>query len=261
MDLHKLCDEVALISREVAAWIAQQRVQLAEIESKSLNNLVSFVDKGAEEQFVVRLSALLPSAGFIAEEGTGERSSGEYNWIIDPLDGTTNFLHQLPLWCTSVALMHNDILVLGVIADHNHGEVFTAVRGGGAFCNGKPIRTSSTQQLRDALLGTGFPYHDFGRQEAYLRLLGKVTRSTRGVRRPGSAALDLAYVACGRFDGFYEYRLNPWDVAAGILIVREAGGRVTEFYADGDPVFGDDIIATNGHIHTEFQALVAQFQV
>lgn len=261
MDLHKLCDEVAVISRDIAAWIAEQRVQAVDIEAKSLNNLVSYVDKGAEEQFVTRLSALLPGSGFIAEEGTGERSSGEYNWIIDPLDGTTNFLHQLPIWCTSVALMRNEQLVLGVIADHNHNEVFTAVLGGGAFCNGKPISVSRTTQLGDSLLGTGFPYHDFGRQEAYLQLLGEVTRSTRGVRRPGSAALDLAYVACGRFDGFYEYRLNPWDVAAGILLVREAGGRVTEFYGEGDPVFGDDIIATNQHIHAEFQALVAQFQV
>jgi myo-inositol-1(or 4)-monophosphatase len=259
MELKQLCEEVIEISREVAHWISQQRVTAGEIESKSLNSLVSFVDKGAERMFVERLSALLPEAGFIAEEGTGKPSDGGFNWIIDPLDGTTNYLHGVPIWCTSVALLHNDTLQLGVICDVNLGEVFSAYHGGGARLNGRAMACSTTPALADALLGTGFPYHDFNRQAAYLSLLGEFTQKTRGIRRPGSAALDLAYVACGRFDGFYEYALQPWDVAAGILIVRESGGRVSGFDGLSDPLFGNDLLATNGVLHDPMSETIRRF--
>lgn len=256
MDLRQLHDQVVDLSQQVAQWIKSQRVTSTEIELKSLNNLVSFVDKQAEQQFVDGLSALLPEAGFIAEEGTGSPSSGGLNWIIDPLDGTTNYLHGVPVWCTSVALIQDNELLLGVICDPNYGETFSAYKGSGAFLNGSPIRCSAAQKLSDALLGTGFPYDDFGRQEAYMKLLAKLTRETRGLRRPGSAAMDLAYVACGRFDGFYEYGLNPWDVAAGTLIVREAGGLVSAFRPDGDPLFDEEIVATNTAIHDELNGLI-----
>lgn len=249
-------DQVIALSEQVAHWIKNQRVSSAEIESKSLNNLVSFVDKQSEKQFVEGLSKLVPEAGFIAEEGTGTPSFEGLNWIIDPLDGTTNYLHGVPVWCTSVALIQNNELLLGVICDPNHGEIFSAYKGSGAFLNGSPIRCSAALKLSDSLLGTGFPYDDFGRQEAYMKLLTKLTRETRGLRRPGSAALDLAYVACGRFDGFYEYGLNPWDVAAGVLIVREAGGLVSAFRPDGDPLFDEEIMATNATIHHELRAVI-----
>lgn len=261
MDLHQLLIDVSRLSREVAEWIAAQRVNASDIESKALNNLVSFVDKGAEKQFVEGLTQLLPGSGFIAEEGTGAPVEGGYNWIIDPLDGTTNYLHGVPMWCTSVALEHRGELLLGVICDVNHNELYTASKGGGSFLNGKPIRVSATSELKSALIGTGFPYYDFGRQEAYLKLLGELTRTTRGIRRPGSAALDLAYVACGRFDAFYEYALHPWDVAAGILIVREAGGRVTGFRDATDPLSGDDIVAGNQHVARELQTVMGNFML
>lgn len=248
MDLNRLLEQVTELSQSVAEWIKTQRVTADQVETKSLNSLVSFVDKEAEKRFVDGLKVILPEAGFIAEEGSGSAVPDGYNWIIDPLDGTTNFLHGVPMWCTSVALVKGHQLLLGVICEPNLNETFTALAGGGARCNGKPIHCSVTSELRDALLGTGFPYHDFGRQSAYLELLGDLTRSTRGIRRPGSAALDLAYVACGRFDGFYEYALHPWDVAAGILLVREAGGWVSGFHPHGDPLFGDDIVAANTSI-------------
>lgn len=259
MDLHRLLNEVSRLSLDVANWIAAQRVNAADIESKALNNLVSFVDKGAEQQFVDGLSKLIPGCGFIAEEGTGAAVEDGYNWIIDPLDGTTNYLHGVPMWCTSVALEHRGELLLGVICDVNHKELYTAMKGGGSFLNGKAIRVSGTEALKSALIGTGFPYYDFGRQEAYLKLLGELTRTTRGIRRPGSAALDLAYVACGRFDAFYEYALHPWDVAAGILLVREAGGRVTGFRDETDPLSGEDIVAGNPAVAEELQELIAKF--
>jgi myo-inositol-1(or 4)-monophosphatase len=261
MDLHQLLNDVSHLSKEVATWIAAQRVHANDIESKALNNLVSFVDKGAEQQFVDGLSKLLPESGFIAEEGTGTAIEGGYNWIIDPLDGTTNYLHGVPMWCTSVALEHRGELLLGVICDVNHSELYTASKGGGSFLNGKSIRVSATSELKSALIGTGFPYYDFGRQEAYLKLLGELTRTTRGIRRPGSAALDLAYVACGRFDAFYEYALHPWDVAAGILLVREAGGRVTGFRDETNPLSGEDIIAGNQRVALELQAVIGKFML
>lgn len=257
MQLQPLLDKVIQLSLEVAEWIAEQRVSAKDIELKSLNNLVSYVDKQAEQKFVSGLSELIPDAGFIAEEGTGTANRSGYNWIIDPLDGTTNYLHGLPMWCTSVALIKDGILQLGVICDPNHNEVYSALTGGGAFRNGDRISCSEATHLTQSLLGTGFPYDDFGRQKAYMELLTYLTRNTRGIRRPGSAALDLAYVACGRFDGFYEYALNPWDVAAGILLVREAGGVVSGFSKNGDPIFGDDLIASNKFIYHELQEIVS----
>lgn len=256
MDLPLLHDQVIALSQQVADWIKNQRVASDEIESKSLNNLVSYVDKQAERQFVDELSKLLPEAGFIAEEGTGNSSPNGLNWVIDPLDGTTNYLHGVPVWCTSVALIQGNELLLGVICDPNYGETFSAYKGSGARLNGAPIRCSAAQSLSDSLLGTGFPYDDFGRQEAYMTLLTKLTRETRGIRRPGSAAMDLAYVACGRFDGFYEYGLNPWDVAAGALIVREAGGVVSAFRPDGDPIFDEEMLATCSGIHVELRSTI-----
>ncbi len=257
MQLQPLLDKVIQLSLEVAEWIAEQRVSAKDIELKSLNNLVSYVDKQAEQKFVSGLSELLPEAGFIAEEGTGTANRIGYNWIIDPLDGTTNYLHGVPMWCTSAALIKDGILQLGVICDPNRNEVYSALTGGGAFRNGDRISCSEATHLTQSLLGTGFPYDDFGRQKAYMELLTYLTRNTRGIRRPGSAALDLAYVACGRFDGFYEYALNPWDVAAGILLVREAGGVVSGFSKNGDPIFGDDLIASNKFIYHELQEIIS----
>ncbi|WP_306644090.1 inositol monophosphatase family protein [Sanyastnella coralliicola] len=256
LPLRQLLDALVDLSKETGQWMLQQQVNPEQIETKTLNNFVSFVDKGAEERFVTGLQKLLPEAGFIAEEGTGTPSESGLNWIIDPLDGTTNFLHQFPVWCTSVALIDKDELQLGVIYDPNRNECYTAIKGEGAFLNGEPIVVTKKTALKDCLLATGFPYDDFGRQAEYLGLLGVLTQGTRGIRRLGSAALDLAYVACGRCDLFYEYSLNPWDVAAGALIVKEAGGTVTGFKEGDDPIFGDDILASNTSTHEEMLGVI-----
>lgn len=259
MQLLPLRDDVIELSKSIGQWMLRQQVSSDEIEAKSLNNLVSYVDKESERRFVDALRALLPGAGFIAEEGTGKPVDGGLNWIIDPLDGTTNFLHQLPCWCTSVALHGPDGLLLGVIYDPNRDVCFSAVKGGGAFCNGEALQVSAKTRLADSLLATGFPYDDFSRQEGYMQLFAELMRSSRGLRRLGSAALDLAYVARGTFDVFYEYGLNPWDVAAGILIVEESGGKVSGFADDADPIFSEELIASNGNVHQEMQELAVRF--
>lgn len=220
---------------------------------------MSRADREAEHMFVQALEALLPEAGYIAEEGTQTRRGREYNWIIDPLDGTTNYLYGIPCYCTSVALRQMDTLVLGVIYDPVHDECFSAFKGGGAHLNDRRIHVSEQDDLNKALMATGFPYDNHGMQAAYLELLAAVNAHTRGIRRLGSAALDMAYVACGRFDAFYEYGLHPWDCAAGTLLIEEAGGKVTDFNGGGDYLFGHTLLSSNTLLHSDLQALTEPF--
>jgi myo-inositol-1(or 4)-monophosphatase len=258
--LPQLTTEVIALSKSIGSWMkAQTDVHEEMAEVKSENNLVTYVDKESERRFVEGLSALLPEAGFVAEEGTGERNASGLNWVIDPLDGTTNFVHGMPVWCTSIGLCDGITPILGVIYDPNTDECFSAYQGGGAFLNGKPIRVSQVNTVQQSLLATGFPYDDFGREEAYIELFRKLIRGTRGLRRLGSAALDMAWTACGRVEGFYEYGLNPWDVAAGAIIVQEAGGIVTEFNGGDDFVFGEDLVCTNGHTHDEMLRIIQTY--
>ncbi len=261
MDLKILCNKVEEISREVGSYIIEERINFTEekVEEKSFNNLVSYVDKTAEEKFISKLAKLVPEAGFIAEESESLKPADEWNWVIDPLDGTTNFIFNIPMYCTSVALLKNNELQLGVIYDPNHKEMFSAWKNGGAYLNGKSIHVSNKSDLIRSLIATGFPYDDFNRAEEYLKLLGSLISKTKGIRRLGSAALDLAYVACGRFDAFYEYGLNPWDVAAGALIVAEAGGKVSGFNEKDDYIFGKDILASNTKVHQELQSEIHHF--
>ncbi len=258
--LQQLTEHVAALCREVAVFISTEALRFTEasVESKSLNNLVSYVDKGAEQRLVDGLAKLLPQAGFIAEEGTGSRVQG-LNWIIDPLDGTTNFVHGVPCYCISIGLHDGEHMLVGVVHEVTRNECFTAWKGGGASLNGKPIRVSTRTALIESLLATGFPYDDFGREAQYMDLLRSLMRNSRGIRRLGSAAADLAYVACGRFEAFYEYGLNPWDVAAGALLVEEAGGRVTDFRGSGEWLFGEEIVASNGAIHNELIGPIGKF--
>ena len=252
MQLQQLTSDVASLSKEVATFIRKEAKSFSQdkVESKSFNNLVSYVDKTAEELFVTGLSKILPEAGFIAEEGTGEPKEG-LNWIIDPLDGTTNFIHGIPTYCTSVALVDGQELLAAVIVEVNQNECFTAYKNGGARLNDQVIKVSEKATLQNGLLATGFPYDDFEKETAYLKLLNDLMHSSRGIRRLGSAAADLAYVACGRFEAFYEYGLNPWDVAAGILIVQEAGGQVSDFGNGDSYLFGEELVASNGKVHIE----------
>ncbi|MFZ1331512.1 MAG: inositol monophosphatase family protein [Flavobacteriales bacterium] len=252
MDLKKLTEQVEALCIEVAVFIRDEAGKLTEagVSTKSANNLVTHVDHTAEDRLVEALEKILPNAGFIAEEGSGERGEG-LNWIIDPLDGTTNFVHGVPCYCISIALVDGTEPLLGVVHEVTRNERFTAWKGGGAYMNGEPIKVSARKKLEDSLLATGFPYDDFGYESEYMDLLRELMHRTRGIRRLGSAAADLAYVACGRFEAFYEYGLNSWDVAAGVLLVREAGGKVSGFQPSKDPVFDEEIVATNSSVHDE----------
>lgn len=246
-DLKSLLQSVEEISRKTGQYLVHERTQFngKTIEQKGINNLVSHVDKEAEKQFVTALSEILPEAGFIAEEGTGQAIEGGLNWVVDPLDGTTNFIHNIPFFCTSVALVQDRKPLLGVIFDPVHNEMFAAAGEEPARLNGETIHVSTTEALQNMLIVTGFPYEDKGLLQCNLQTIGDLTRESRSVRRMGSAALDMCYVACGRFDGFYEYGLNAWDVAAGTCIVRNAGGLVGDFYGLGDPLFDGSIIAAS----------------
>lgn len=245
MTPEKIIKPTIELIKQVGNFIQQESLvfQSSSIEKKGFNDLVSYVDKQAEKQLVDGLAKILPEAGFIAEEGTSSVRAEEYNWIIDPLDGTTNFTHGLPIYAISVALMQNEEIVLGVVHEVNRQECFHAINGGKAYCNDQEIKVSSVYQLGDSLLATGFPYYDFEQMDKYLQILNQFMQSTHGLRRMGSAAVDLAYVACGRFEGFFEYNLNSWDVAAGAFIVQQAGGKVTDFSGGIDYIFGREILA------------------
>lgn len=221
------------------------------ITKKGRIDLVTETDIAVERFLKKQLAGLLPEADFLAEETDKHTEPGELTWIIDPLDGTTNFAHGLPFVANSVALWSRDAVVAGVVNLPLMDEFFWAVRGKGAWLGGERIRVSSAPALSESILATGFPYDTETYLENILTFLGRFLRTTQGVRRPGAAALDLAYVACGRYDGFYEYGLNAWDTAAGLLLVEEAGGRVTRYDEQLDYRLGDvDILATNGLIHS-----------
>ncbi|HHM21120.1 MAG TPA: inositol monophosphatase [Bacteroidetes bacterium] len=256
--LEHICLESCKIIKEVGTFIKTQqgKVSNQQIELKGLNSLVSYVDKTAERQLVAQLKKLLPGAFFLTEEETVEQKKGKYQWIIDPLDGTTNFLHQLPCYAVSVALQADGKTVVGIVYEPNNKECFYAWKEGGAFLNGQPVRCSSNNDLANTLIATGFPYHDFKRVETYTSILKYLMKNTRGIRRWGAAAVDLAYVACGRFDAFYEYGLNPWDVAAGAFIVEEAGGKVADFSGGPGFLFGREIIAANNGVFEKILQIV-----
>jgi myo-inositol-1(or 4)-monophosphatase len=232
------------------------KVGVEKIETKALNSLVSYVDKTAERMLVAGLSELLPGSTFLTEEETVEQSTGEFQWIIDPLDGTTNFLHQLPCFAVSVALRQNEEIVLGIVYEVNRHECFYAWKNGGAWLNGSRIHTAATTSLADSLVATGFPYRDFDTMHRYIETLQFLMKNTRGLRRYGAAAVDLAYVSCGRFDSFFEYGLAAWDVAAGILLVQEAGGRVSDFKGGDDYLFGGRLLATAPGVYEEMLGAV-----
>lgn len=252
-DFKDICIQAKSIIEKTGEFIQQElgKVSASEVETKALNSLVSYVDKTAEEQLVAGLSQLLPEAVFLTEEATVKSAEGHYRWIIDPLDGTTNFLHQLPFFSISVALQQAGQTVVGIVLEVNRKECFYAWKDGGAFLNGHSIRTREITDFSESLIATGFPYYDYSRQQEFLKVLEHFMNTTRGIRRFGSAALDLAYVACGRFDLFFEYSLNAWDVAAGAFLVKEAGGKVSDFAGGSQYLFGREILASAKGLHTQ----------
>ena len=238
-------------------------LDLLTVTSKGPKDFVSEVDREAERQIVETLLAAYPDHAILAEEGTakGANADAENVWIIDPLDGTTNFLHGFPQYCVSIALAHRGQITQGVIYDPCRNDLFTATRGRGAFLNDRRIRVSRRTHLRDCLIGTGFPFRDGSYLDTYLKMMKTMIESTAGLRRPGAAALDLAYVAAGFYDGFWEVGLNPWDVAAGSLLIQEAGGLIGDLSGEGDFLHGGQVIAASPKIFAQMVTALAPFRL
>lgn len=257
MDLNALHEELAECAKVTGAFIASERknISLNDAKFKGLNDMVTEVDLESEKRITNFLKKLLPGADIIGEEGKYENTGSKYKWIIDPLDGTTNYIHGIPAYAISIALCENDEPILGVVHDPERVECFTAIKGKGAFLNNEKIGVSKSGSLDKCLMATGFPVTIFDKTTLLLKITESFIRETHGVRRIGSAALDLAYVACGRFEGFFEYNLNAWDVAAGALLVQEAGGIVSDFQGGDQFLFGKQILAGNS-CHSEMLTLI-----
>ena len=238
-------------AREAGKFLSESvgRVRTIETKKGEERNLVSEIDRGSEERIIRMIRSRYPTHEILAEESGGSTATAEYKWIIDPLDGTTNFLHGLPIFSVTIAIEHRGEIVAGVVYDPNQDELFTAEKGSGAFLNGTRLHVTSTARLIDSLIVTGFPYDIAGNPDHAVEHFVNFLMEARGIRRLGSAALDLSYVAAGRFDGFWEVNLNPWDMAAGVLLIREAGGHATDFSGGPSSVYKKQVLATNGVIH------------
>jgi myo-inositol-1(or 4)-monophosphatase len=261
MNYELLCSKVIAITRLTGNFIRKEAMSFdsKSIEYKGLNDMVSYVDKNAEKQLVRNLSKLLPGAGFITEEETINTVGKTYTWIIDPLDGTTNFIHGIPTYAVSIALYEEDQPVIGVVYEINRGEMFFTFKGGAAYLNNKEIRVSQATDLSQCLLATGFPYYQFDKQPQYIQLFTDMMQKCHGLRRIGSAAVDLAYVACGRFDAYFEYNLNSYDVAAGAYLVQQAGGKTMNFSGGAEFLEKREMLATNGLITEEILATINKY--
>lgn len=253
------------IAREAGTRLREFLAQGVATEYKGDVDLVTVADRTVEKLIRERLSETFPGHGIYGEEGTRERLDHEYRWYVDPLDGTTNFAHGLPHFSVSLGLEHrppglpadkDGTLAAGVIYDPMRDELFTAERGRGAFLNGHPIHVSSVPELAEALVATGFPSRK-RHHSPNIHFYQEFTLRSHGVRRAGSAALDLAYVACGRYEAFWEFHLNPWDTAAGFLLVEEAGGRISDFSGETFRLDSREVLASNGLIHHELLGLFA----
>jgi len=234
--MHPMLNTAVKAARKAGSVInrASLDLDLVKVASKGRSDFVTEVDRAAEQAIVDALRKAYPDHAILAEE-SGASGDSEYTWIIDPLDGTTNFIHGFPQYAVSFALRHREHITQAVVYDPTRNELFTATRGRGAFLNERRIRVSRRTQLSECLIGTGFPFRSFDHLDEYVRMFRNVTEHTAGIRRPGAAALDLAYVAAGRLDGFWEIGLSPWDMAAGSLLILEAGGLVSDF--NGEPAY------------------------
>jgi myo-inositol-1(or 4)-monophosphatase len=249
--------DIEPIIREAGALLMSYLHRRIGYEYKGDVDLVTEADRASEKFIVERLRARWPDFGILGEEGTKSDLDAEYRWFVDPLDGTTNFAHGFPVFCISIALARGEELIAGFLYDPTRDELFSAEHGAGAKLNGQAMRVSKTLTLSESLLGTGFPSHK-RHKNPNIHFYHQLTLRSHGLRRAGSAALDLANVACGRYDGFWEFNLNPWDTAAGVLLVREAGGVVTRF--DGSPFLlnSKEVLASNGIIHQELMENFAE---
>jgi myo-inositol-1(or 4)-monophosphatase len=260
--MHPMLNTAVKAARKAAAIInrASLDLDLIRVSSKGQRDFVTEVDRAAEAAIIDTLSTAYPQHGFLAEE-SGHSHAGreaEYTWIIDPLDGTTNFIHGFPQYAVSIGLRHRGQITQAVIYDPTRNELFTASRGRGAFLNDRRIRVSRRDRLREALIGTGFPFRQLDHLDEYVRMFRRITEETAGIRRPGAAALDLAYVAAGRLDGFWEFGLSPWDMAAGSLIILEAGGIISDFDGEEHYLAVGNVVCGAPKIHEQLLALVQE---
>jgi len=258
-NLELITNEVISIVTEAAGYVKNERLNFKQenVELKNVNDFVSYVDKETERMLVHKLSVVIPNAGFLTEESTTKYQKGfEYYWIIDPLDGTTNFIHNSTPYAISVALFKNNEPLIGVIYEITRDEIFYAWKGSKAYLNGNVIRVSNVHELSEAIISTGIP-HDYVKYKFMIsKTYDYFIQHTHGLRQSGSAATDLAYVACGRYDGRFEYGLKPWDIAAGILIVQQAGGYVFDFSGNKDYFTNGEVVAANSCIMKEFQEIL-----
>ena len=231
---------------------ASRDLDQIKVETKQRNDFVTEVDRAAEAAIIDELRKAFPDHAILAEEsGQSKAARMEYCWIIDPLDGTTNFIHGVPQYCVSIGLKHKDVITQGVVFDPVKNELFTATRGAGAYLNDRRVRVTKRDKLADGLIGTGFPFRDGSDLDRYMTMFKAVTLAAAGVRRPGAAALDLAYVAAGRFDGFWEIGLSPWDIAAGSLLVQEAGGLIGDLKGDNGYLDSGEVVAGNAKVFSQ----------
>jgi myo-inositol-1(or 4)-monophosphatase len=251
--MHPMLNTAVKAARRAGNLINRASLDIGQlkINLKQQNDFVTEVDRAAENSIIETLREVYPSHAFLAEESGNTAGSSEYQWIIDPLDGTTNFIHGFPQYAVSIALAHKGVLTHAVVYDVNRNELFTASKGGGAFLNDKRIRVSKLAKLDEALIGTGFPYRMFEHIDAYLAIFKEMTRRCAGVRRPGSASLDLSWVAAGRLDGFWEFGLSPWDMAAGALLIQEAGGLVSDLSGEGNYLQTGNIVCGNPKVFNQ----------
>jgi myo-inositol-1(or 4)-monophosphatase len=259
--MHPMLGIAVKAARRAGAIInrAARDLDLLTIARKGHSDFVTEVDRAAEQAIIEILRRAFPDHAILAEESgasSGSAGRSEYTWIIDPLDGTTNFIHGFPQYAVSIALRHKDLLTQAVIYDPSKNELFTATRGRGAYLNERRIRVSKRAQMADALIGTGFPFRELASLEEYLAMFREITKCTAGIRRAGAAALDIAYVAAGRLDGFWEIGLSPWDMAAGALLVQEAGGLVGDFRGDPGYLESGRIVCGNPKIFAQLLRVI-----
>jgi myo-inositol-1(or 4)-monophosphatase len=254
-------EEVRELVYRTGEYIRSERVifQASSVEHKDIHDMVSYVDKTSEKKLIEGIERIVPGSSFRGEESGIHSTTSAYTWIIDPLDGTTNFIHQIPHYCISIGLQFEGKLIAGWVYEICTDEMYTAIQGEGAFLNKKKIEVSRTPGLHQSLIATGFPVREYNRLDHYLQLLKWVIQHTRGVRRLGTAAYDLCLVASGRVEAYYEPGLSAWDVSAGAIIVQEAGGKVTDFKGGDEFLDGAEIIATNGILHDELLRAVQAY--
>ncbi|NMG48590.1 inositol monophosphatase [Azoarcus communis] len=260
--MHPILNIAIKAARRAATVInrASTQIDLLTVESKSPNDFVTEVDRAAEKAIIEVLQEAYPGYGILAEESGESGADSEFVWIIDPLDGTTNFIHGFPQYAISIALAKNGVPEHGLVYDPIRNEMFTASRGGGAYLNDRRIRVSRRVRLSDALLGTGFPYRQFDNVDAYLGMFRELTQKSAGIRRPGAAALDLAYVATGRLDGFWEIGLAPWDMAAGVLMIQEAGGLVSDLAGEANYLTTGNVVAGTPKVFGQLLPIIQAYR-